>query len=407
MKKSLIFLLAFCSLLAGCGKNNAISNESMTDNMTSNYETVSDTEAGTKKISKVSADEEIFTSYIKLNGRYFYRKDSKAFCFNYSLGGFEFKFYGTGAKARLVSKLSSETNEKNPIMYVYVDDMTEPFSEIYINETNAQYVLAENLPEGEHHIRLAKRTDISYSDVGVYSVDVTGENATFLEPPSQSERKILFLGDSITSGDGLLSTDGSGSYISKYQDAKSTYASVTASYFGAEPQIVSRCGLGLIWNSSSKAPEDGAISLPMIFDYSDYYYDSTKTKWEHSSFVPDIIVINIGTNDSRKVTSSDENKKRFTDTYEEFLGTVRQAYPDVPIICCYGAMVNDIVDLGVEDVVKNVTSSGMKDVYYLRFPKNKALEFGFGVGNHPTAAKHKYDAEEYLIPLIKTVLGWE
>ena len=66
----------------------------------------------------------------------------------------------------------------------------------------------------------------------------------------------------------------------------------------------------------------------------------------------------------------------------------------------------DDADLGLEAIVKQVTDEGMTDVYYLRLPKNNIREFGFGVGNHPTIKKQKYDAEEYLIPKIKEIMGW-
>ncbi|MBE6636810.1 MAG: hypothetical protein E7618_03275 [Ruminococcaceae bacterium] len=413
-KRVLALLLLCLTLLTviGCSGQSSGTEQSSDKNSETEIKegtsmtTEKETEAVLPKCTGVFAGTTNFDIFVKRNGRTFFSDRARAEYFNYSLSGFSFRFYGTGAEANLVSGLGNGTTDKNAILYVYVDDMTAPAKQITLNETSAWYVLAENLPEGEHTVTVSKRTDISYSSAGIKELRIQGsEAATLLEKPAAKERKIEFLGDSITSGDGVLATSGEGSYISQYQDAHYSYAKVTADYFGADCQLVSRCGLGLVWNSSQKAPEDGGVSLPMIYPYANYYDDSKRTAWNFDSFDADIIVINIGTNDRKQATASAEGKARWMETYVQFLKAVRVKNPDTPILCCYGSVIDD-ADLGLEAVVKQVTEEGMTDIYYLRFPKNNIREFGFGVGNHPTIKKQKYDAEEHLIPKIKEIMGW-
>lgn len=414
-RKRVLALLLLCLTLltvVGCSGQSSGTEQSSDKNSeteakeSTSMTTEKETEAVLPKCTGVFAGTANFDTFVKRNGRTFFSERARAEYFNYSLSGFSFRFYGTGAEANLVSGLGNGTTDKNAILYVYIDDMTAPAKQITLNESSAWYVLAENLPEGEHIVTVSKRTDISYSNAGIKELRIQGsEAATLLEKSAAKERKIEFLGDSITSGDGVLATAGEGGYVSQYQDAHYSYAKVTADYFGADCQLVSRCGLGLVWNSSQKAPEDGGVSLPMIYPYANYYDDSKKTEWDFSSFDADIIVINIGTNDRKQATASTEGKARWKETYVQFLKTVRAKNPETPILCCYGSMIDD-ADLGLEAIVKQVTDEGMTDVYYLRLPKNNIREFGFGVGNHPTIKKQKYDAEEYLIPKIKEILGW-
>lgn len=396
-----ILLLIIC--LYGCAKPGI---DTISTEIESQPESTTENTKEKKTVTSLSANGRDFKEFVKINGRTFIGGRSvRALYFNYSMSGFEFAFYGTGAEAELVSSLGNGGEQKNGVLYVYVDDMTNPAKQIYLNEKDSWYSLADDLEPGEHHIKISKRTDISYSSSGVVEIKVKGENATFIEKPASKIRKIEFLGDSITSGDGVLGSNG-GSLITENQDAHFSYANVTAEYFDAEIIDVSRCGLGMVWNSSQKAPEDGGVSLPMIYEYCNYYDDSSRTKWDFSSYVPDIIVINIGTNDKTQVLKSSESKERWMNTYYDFLKLVRENEPNIPIICCYGSMLTNDQDLGLESVINKLKGEGFNDLYYLRFPENNIRSFGIGAGSHPSVKKQRYDAEEFLIPLIKEIKGW-
>ncbi|MBR6426951.1 MAG: hypothetical protein IKS28_03905 [Clostridia bacterium] len=405
VKTALLIVVAFACLVS-CSNHGEekMTDESVTNEMESKL--TSETEHPLPIVNEITASNADFRKYIRINGRTYSNRRSGTVYFNYVLSGFEFNFTGTGVRAELVSGLGNGTEEKNCILNIYVDDMETPYAAITLNKTKAEYILAENLKNEVHHIWVVKRTDISYSSAGVNKIILSGDNASFLAPPAGKDRKILFMGDSITSGVGNLVSDGSGNYASKNDDATKTYAYFTATALEADLHVISRGGLGLVWNSSRKAPEDGGISLPMIFDYCNYYDDSGKTKWDHSSFVPDIVIINIGTNDKTSVLESEKNRQRWFDTYVEFLHKVKETYPDAPIICCYGSMFDDKTDLDLQKVVETALNDGLSDIYYLRFPKNDLRKFGRGVGNHPTVAKHKSDAEGYLIPMVRGILRW-
>ena len=68
-----------------------------------------------------------------------------------------------------------------------------------------------------------------------------------------------------------------------------------------------------------------------------------------AEFTPDIVVLNLGTNDAMR-------EPDFTANYQKFLTMLRNRYPDVYIICLYSMMVfsNNIVS-GIEESLKNLS----------------------------------------------------
>ena len=70
-----------------------------------------------------------------------------------------------------------------------------------------------------------------------------------------------------------------------------------------------------------------------------YNYVSTNTKEEYSfERKADIVVINLGTNDSNYIATSANLQAEFPNDYYDFLRLVREKNPDAHIICLYGFM---------------------------------------------------------------------
>ena len=101
--------------------------------------------------------------------------------------------------------------------------------------------------------------------------------------------------------------------------------------------------------------------VPSVFD--DGSYELQSTSWNLKDFVPDLIVINFGTNDSFYFYTIDQSKvaaeiEVFVQKYEDFLAQLRSIYPKTEILCTYGTMGQYIVG-DIDRAVNNYTSKAV------------------------------------------------
>ena len=407
MKKVLTLFLSAAMLFpvicfGGCGNGDAPAlTDTDTDVTSTEAPDTTEEDTAPEPVKTLTVDN--MDEWVKFNGRTYVNNTEKSVHFDWSLGGFEINFVGTGVRAELCSSLGASP-DKNTMVYVFIDGNEDTSSPIWLNKKSEVFTLCEGLPEGEHTLKLVKRNCVSKASAGVKMIEVLGsEKATFTEKPAKKDILIEFIGDSITSGDGVFTPGGKSDWISVCQDATCSYAYYIARAFDADVNLVSRCGAGIVWNSSGNDFAHGGIPLPSVYDYCCKYYDS-ESKWDFVNNQPDLIVINLGTNDRKQIQTSASdtnaaNKARWMKEYEAFVIHVRELNPDVPIICTYGAMISASYDLGLEDVVSKLTAAGMKDVYYLRVPTAGAT----GVGGHPTDKAQKAVATTKYIPFIKNL----
>lgn len=157
-----------------------------------------------------------------------------------------------------------------------------------------------------------------------------------------------FFGDSITCGHGAdVPADSTDSGASKYFNNYRSYDAITARHFDAQYHCTAKSGIGLM---VSWYPE----IMPEIYDRLNP--EDPNSKWDFSTYLPDIVVVNLFQNDSWIVNmpENDQFKTRFgsvrptnefiVNTYVDFISKIRAYYPTAQIICCLGNM--DIVREG-------------------------------------------------------------
>ena len=138
--------------------------------------------------------------------------------------------------------------------------------------------------------------------------------------------------------------------------------------------------------------------------------------WDFSRWIPDLVVINLGTNDFHLGPPPEEE---FIRAYLELIGTVRDNYPDVPIICMISAMFDPseektapsgpyrsgvIMEQYMNDLLSEAEKMGITSLYLFRTP-NRMRELGYGANYHPGKAQHQADGEA-LADFIRTLMGW-
>ena len=341
--------------------------------------------------------------------------------FEYTVSGFEFKFYGTAAYAEMSAVIA---NGYHPRFQVLVDgekvDQTEvdlltksgreqddaelkveksstPNGQNIVNintSTKTKYTLVEGLANGWHTVKVLKRTPAKRGSTimdkaMLYSLS-TSEGGFIGSAPERSNLKIEVYGDSISCAFGNLC--GGDVMEENYTNGLLAYHYLAAEELNAEINVQAHSGWGILYDTSAKKDflwpskynklADGTTSYGMGYD-------------------ADVIVINLGTNDAGGLGNSNfaGNKETFVadfaNAYKAWINNLLSRNPDAKIILSYGMMgVDSNVKAGIEKTVQDLNNP---NVTYLQFtPK--------GSGGHPSKSHHINNANE-LYNKIVAVLG--
>ncbi len=248
---------------------------------------------------------------------------------------------------------------------------------------DADYILAANLPDTIHTLRLSQR-NISF---GIYTFSglVLQDGAKLYPPPPPPERKIEFIGDSFTAAEGNEATQKFMPWTAKFPvtDIDSGFATITARHFDAQYHITARSGIGAVCDWQ------GHFKTSMLHYFDRTLMESPEPKWDFSRWVPNLVVICLGLNDHSGLVGkngrvSAKNSKIFRDGYAKLLTMVRSAYTGVPILVWapypLWARRNE------KEVVAKERADGFKKIYYSHFDR---FPGGYVADGHPTVATHK------------------
>ncbi|URZ01903.1 SGNH/GDSL hydrolase family protein [Clostridium felsineum] len=298
-------------------------------------------------------------------------------------------FKGTGISVNLKSAGDNWFN-------VIVDGKVQ--TPINVSTTTlSPIVLASGLTQGKHSIELVKRTEASVGEVQFLGFNVT--EGKLLSAPKPSDKRIMFVGDSITCGYGNEGTSQYQSFTTKNENAYLAYGAVTARLIGADSETVCWSGKGLVRNYGGNTTD----LMPDLYDRILPY--NTTLLWDSSKWIPQVVVINLGTND---FSIGAPDKTVFTSAYLKFISKIRGQYPKADIYCAVGPMLNGDNLTQARDYVKSTVDSeealGDKKVHFIEFPMQDPAN-GYGEDWHPTVKTHEIMANQ-LANQIKADLGW-
>ena len=347
---------------------------------------------------------------VKIFGRAIYNAEDGYLWFGSSAGGIEFKCTGKTVTIDVTADPASY-EASNPARYaIYVDN--ELYDDSTISKENSELTVDFN-EDGEHIVRFIKLSEMANG-----TLRITGIKGSKVQPTPPGQKKIEFIGDSITCGYGVDGTEGA--FSTKTEDASKTYAYKVAQKFNADYSLFAFSGFGIISGYTSDGKRNTVSTLPQYYDklgfswYSQYGTDNTQVKdvkWDFNEFVPDLIVINLGTNDGSYLNSvsgedmKQSEKQDFAVEYEKFIGTIRSAYPEAEILCTLGIMGQDLYPQIEEAVESYKSKTGDEKVNAFKFNQQDVNKNGKGIDWHPTPQSHT-DAANELIEEIEKLYGW-
>jgi lysophospholipase L1-like esterase len=194
---------------------------------------------------------------------------------------FESRFRGTGVRVRF------EAPQEH--MRLLVDGEQK----MAVSKVRAVDLTLGGLPMGEHVVRLEKQTESQSGGgrfFGFYAIE--GEWPLAARP---RPRRIEFIGDSYTVGYGNTSPvrECSKAEVHDRTDTQQAFGPVLARRYDADYRVVAYSGLGIVRNYAGGTPE---LSIPRI--YAQPTPDTRAgTEPPETGWRPQIIVINLGTND--------------------------------------------------------------------------------------------------------------
>ncbi len=316
---------------------------------------------------------------------------TKAVQLFWSSSSISMNFEGSSVKA-----LMQDTNY-NTFYTVAIDDQ-EPFT-VQPDSLENYLVLAENLNDGPHTIELHRNSEWTRGITLFKGFEIVGNPE--LLPKNTSTRKIEFYGDSVTAGASVNDTSGDDSADGSFTDSFKSYTSITARHFNAEQRSISRGGIGLMVSWFEQI-------MPEMYTKLNPFEENSE--WNFSQYQPDIVVINIGQNDSWIVNLDGHPRfiSTFGDTpptrafiinaYKSFISDLREKYPNANIICMLGNMDVTYTDLWPGYVTQAVEEIGDAKIFSHFVPFK-------GTGGHPSVAEHQIMAES-LIDFIDNNITW-
>lgn len=346
-------------------------------------------------IKKFSADEK----NIRLLGRTMSHNGTRFL--SWSCSGAEFVFTGTKLTAELWTDWVLDEPWKEifqPWAAVFVNGENKPRLRFPVEAGTNGYTLFESDAAETVTIRFVKLSEASFSKMGIVSLSADGD----IRPTEPKNRRMEFIGDSITCGFGIESSCAEDNFRTAEENSDITYAALTAKAFGADFDLISWSTIGL-WSSDTKdgTRNDGWI-MPMIYDAADVGIEGVagRAPWNFGRSRTDVVVINLGTNDASCTKGIPERQEEFSKAYAEFLGAVREKNPYAYIVCVLGMMGNELFPM-IEKAVLQI-----KDEKIFALELDGQLESdGTGSLGHPNAVSHKKAAEK-LIMKISEITGW-
>lgn len=291
-------------------------------------------------------------------------------------------------------------------------DQAAPFKVAFRSESDSVVTLATALPDGRHTVRLMYILE-GYELYPEFWGFVLDEGKALAEAPALPDRKIEFIGNSITCGYGNEGTDRNEHFDYATENHYYSYASIVARSLEAQHWVVARSGIGAYRNFGEAKTGSPRSCMPVQYEYTGYAYDLRlrdeasflREKWDFSRYQPDVVCINLGTND---LSTNNYDVTLLKQGYQKLLQLVRAHNPKAKIVFLCGSMLSGkelaIAKQLLDEVKTEANKAGDKDVYRFDFTP-QAGDLGYGNDWHPSLLQHEKMAAE-LAAYLRALMHW-
>ena len=291
-------------------------------------------------------------------------------------------------------------------------DNAEPFKVAFRGERDSVVTLATALTDGRHLVRLMYAIE-GYEFFPEFWGFVLDKGRQLVDAPVLPSRKIEFIGNSITCGygnEGLKKEEG---FDYATENHYYSYASITARNLKAQHWVVARSGIGAYRNYNGPKTGNPESNMPAQYEYTGYAWNPDlrkqptflREKWDFNRYQPDVVCINLGTNDL-STPNYDENLLK--QNYHKLLKMVRQHNPKAKIVFLTGTMLYqkelELQKRLLDEVAAEAQQAGDKQVYRFDMPPIANVAF-YGNDWHPNIYQDEKMAGE-LTAYLRSLMNW-
>lgn len=327
--------------------------------------------------------------------------------------GFELSFNGSALQVIL------EADYSHAEPWIVVEINGAPMIRMPLNRgINQIFVFQNMLSKSVKHVRLLKELQPVWDDprhhLWVRELRWT-DDGEFLPLP-KSPYRLEFIGDSLTSGEGVIGADQEMDWAACLFSASRSWAKRAADLLGAEFQTICQSGWGILsgWDN------DPRRSIPAIYESVCGPASGTPDRalgaqepHDFSSWQPDAIIINLGSNDAAAMfekpwhhpdnhnqifqqTADAAGIRHFEEATLQFLQMLRRCNPNAAIIWAFGMLEEyNFLRNSIEKTIAKFQSEALESnsgrAYYLPLPMMQPG--GFGSRMHPGIACHRRAAD--------------
>jgi len=258
-------------------------------------------------------------------------------------------------------------------------------------------VLATKLKKGRHTLRMQKCTEGQYGLTTVFSIST--DKGCGIKAVERKNRFIEVIGDSYTCGYGTESNRAEDPFRVDTENCNKAYACMLAEYFDADYMLTAHSGQGMChdWGDKVQVSEEN-----MLTRYCQVF-DSRKEPLYDFARCPDIVLINLGTNDwGAGFLPSIE---QYVGNYMALLKILNEKYGDTPVLCITPHSANPFLLTALAELRKQITE--MPHVHMANaMPDVVVYGTDLGADWHPNYQGQRKIAFT-LIPQVSTLTKWE
>ena len=344
--------------------------------------------------------------YVKVLGRTAYVNDTLWLVLSGT--GAEFTFTGTKAVVTMVGDhLATYGTADTQVRFAIFVNETCVVDDL-MNTAEREYVVFESEEAKECKIRIIKLSEAMNSTLGIKSIDVVAFDE--IKPTPYKKRFVEFVGDSITCGYGVEDADRDHPFLTQTENVMKTCAYKTAVALDADYSMVAYSGHGIVSGYTETYYKVDQLVRPFYdkvgFSYGQYMGENpTDYEWDFSKKQPDLIVINLGTNDENYVRAEEEiRKEEFIGGYIDFLHDIREKNPNAVILCTLGIMTGWLYPC-VEKAAELYKQKTKDNKIYAMSFDVQLEEDGYAAGWHPSDKTYTKAAEK-LTKKIQKIMEW-
>ncbi len=273
-----------------------------------------------------------------------------------------------------------------------------------IDSPEKTYNIISGSSEKDYNVKIVKLSESLSSSFAIKTIKVDNpDTISFVE----KDGLIEFIGDSITCGYGVDDEVKEHGFSTKTEDVTKTYAYKTAEALGYDYSMVSYSGYGVVSGvtSGDKNPD---MTVPKYYDklgHSNYATLGGQNPDEitfEAKKSPDIIVINLGTNDSTYCGTDSAKQNEFKQAYVDFIEQIRKKNPNAKIVCTVGMMGGNLYPVIEKAVDEYKSKSNDKNIYSMEFDV-QSMSDGICADWHPSEKTHE-KASKKLTAFIENII---